>query len=268
MAIQAVLLDLDETLIHERQSTEAALAATLADASAQAGWDPRVVGRAVLEEAARLWAEGPCPGFCRRIGISSWEGLWANFAEGDDPDTRALRGFAPWYRREAWRRALARHGAEDPDLAADLSERFVWERALRQVPYPEVLEVLVALRSRGLRLAMVTNGDRDLQRRKARGSGLLPLFEHVVVSGQLGLGKPEPGIFHHALGLLGVEPDAAVMVGDSLARDVRGALGAGIRAVWVERSGAWSALEGPAPREPLPAGAHRIADLRGLLEVL
>jgi FMN phosphatase YigB (HAD superfamily) len=47
------------------------------------------------------------------------------------------------------------------------------------------------------------------------------------------MGKPDPAVFAHALDRLGAEPETAVMVGDSWERDVVGALGAGMSAVWV-----------------------------------
>ncbi len=236
--VRAVLLDLDETLIHERASTDAALLATLADPCSVRGWDAGALGRAVLEEAGKLWRAGPHHAYCVHIGISSWEGLWATFAVGDDPDTAGLRGWAPTYRREAWRRGLeSAVGVEDPDLCADLAERFVSERGQRQVLFRETLPVLTALRVAGMRLCMVTNGDRDLQRRKAAGSGLVPLFDHVVVSGELGVGKPEPEIFEYALGLVGARPEEAVMVGDSLPRDMAGGQAAGVWTVWLDRFG-------------------------------
>jgi len=253
--IRAVLLDLDETLIHERATTAAALLATLADACAHRGWDAAALGREVLAAARDLWQAGPHLAYCRRIGISSWEGLWATFAVGDDPDTTGLRGWAPAYRRAVWSKALG----HEPDLCAQLAERFVWERACRQVPFDETIGTLAALRATGAPLCLVTNGDRDLQRRKAVGSGLLPLLDHVVISGELGIGKPEPGIFAFALRVCGAAPAEAVMVGDSAGRDVAGAAGAGIRAVWLDRF-----REGGTP----PGAWRVLPDLRGLPALL
>jgi putative hydrolase of the HAD superfamily len=82
-------------------------------------------------------------------------------------------------------------------------------------------------------LALVTNGAACLQREKLTASGLAEHFDAVVVSGDLGAGKPEPSVFLHALSLLGARD--GVMIGDSLARDVDGALATGLRAVWVNR---------------------------------
>ncbi len=242
-AIRAVLLDLDETLIRDVASTQAALLATAADVCGARGWDAPTLGRAVLEEARSLWQAGPLHEYCLRIGISSGEGLWATFAVGDDLDTAGLRGWAPLYRREAWRRGLRTAcRTEDRDLCAELAEGYVAERARRQTLFEETLPVLTALRVAGMRLAMVTNGDRDLQRRKAAGSGLIPLFDQVVISGELGVGKPAPEIFEYAMGLIGARPDETVMVGDSLLRDIAGGAGAGIRTVWLDRFGKGAAV--------------------------
>ena len=86
-------------------------------------------------------------------------------------------------------------------------------------------------------MALVTNGAACLQREKLSASGLSDSFEAVVVSADLGVAKPDASVFEHALSQLGVRPDDAVMVGDSIAKDVDGALAAGLRAVWVNRSG-------------------------------
>jgi FMN phosphatase YigB (HAD superfamily) len=55
----------------------------------------------------------------------------------------------------------------------------------------------------------------------------------VVVSGEVGIGKPDPAVFAYAIDRLGASPRDTVMVGDSWERDVLGALGAGLSAVWV-----------------------------------
>lgn len=259
-AIRAVLLDLDDTLIHDRLATEAAVRAAAADLCAQEGLDGAAVASALRSAAGSLWASGPAAAYCRRIGISASEGLWGVFALGEDAETAALREFVPRYRRAAWAGALRALGRPaGADLCAQLAERFVHERAERQWLFPETLAVLSDLRAAGGQLCLLTNGDRDLQRRKAFAAGILPLLHHAVVSGELGVGKPEPAVFQHALGLCGVAAGEALMVGDSRARDIAGAVGAGLRAVWLDRFG-----EGGDP-----AGAWRVLpDLRPLPQLL
>ncbi len=258
--IHAVLLDLDETLLHDRASTDAALLTTTADCCARRGVDPLRLAGAVRGAADDLWVAGPGYEHCRRLGISAMEGMWAAFALGEDADTAGLREFCPRYRRAVWGRALEAVGqVPDRDLCALLAERFVWERASRQIPFAETLPTLVALRAAGAAICVVTNGDRDLQRRKVSDSGLLPFLDHLVISGEIGIGKPEPGIFEYALARCHAAPGVAVMVGDSAGRDVAGAVAAGVRAVWLDRFGAGDR----------PDGVWRVLpDLRRLPQIL
>ena len=62
-------------------------------------------------------------------------------------------------------------------------------------------------------------------------------FQSVVVSADLGIAKPNASVFRHTLGQLGVDGADAVMVGDSIAKDVDGGLAAGLGAVWLNRNG-------------------------------
>ena len=73
-------------------------------------------------------------------------------------------------------------------------------------------------------VALVTNGPPDIQRLKLEQTGLAGHFSAVVISGELGRGKPDPAVFLSAVDALGAESSAAVMVGDSWERDVEGAL--------------------------------------------
>ena len=82
-------------------------------------------------------------------------------------------------------------------------------------------------------LALVTNGASCLQREKLQAVGLSEYFESVVVSSDLGVAKPSVAIFAHALDQLRVKGEHATMVGDSLTRDVEGAIAAGLRGIWL-----------------------------------
>ncbi len=232
--IRAVLFDLDETLILDESVTRSALAA--AAALAGPGVDPERLAASAWAEARRLWAEGPYAAYCERIGHSAAEGLWARYDRGDHPAIRGLRSWAPAYRVAVWRRALGEQGVHDEGLARAMAERFAAAR--RRYPrYPEVEPLLGALRARGYRLGIVTNGVPDLQREKLAGSGLDKAFDAVVISGEIDCGKPDPAIFHYICRALGVAPGEAVMVGDNPGRDVAGGRAAGLRTVWVQRCG-------------------------------
>ena len=120
--------------------------------------------------------------------------------------------------------------------------------------YPEVPDVLEALRARGLRLAVVSNFDTRLPP-LLDALGLATFFDAVVCSGEAGAAKPDGTIFARALAALGVGASEALHVGDSREADYEGARAAGIEALLVDRDA-----------DVHPAGT--IPDLRGILDFL
>jgi len=231
-----LIFDLDETLLADAASTEEALIATIkgADLHPREGTlDPHALASDLLRHAERLWDAGPAREYARAIGISATEGLWGAFT-GEALELRRLADWTPSYHRDVWAAALREHGIADDALASQLAARFREERLTRQLLFPDVLPELDGLRTR-YRLALLTNGAPDIQRAKIEGSGLAPYFAVIVVSGELGIGKPDPRIFAHTLGQLGVAASATVMIGDHLVNDIRGAQAAGMRAIWLDR---------------------------------
>jgi putative hydrolase of the HAD superfamily len=119
--------------------------------------------------------------------------------------------------------------------------------------FPESLSVIRHLRASGVRVGVLTNGPSEFQRRKLERCGLTGELDAIAISGEIGAVKPEPAAFRCALELLGAVAAETAMIGDSLANDVEGALGAGFGSViWMRPH-----------REP-PAG---VAGVRSLLEV-
>jgi putative hydrolase of the HAD superfamily len=231
---RALLFDLDDTLMVEESAAAAAFRAAADLASERCNLDPGALASGARCRARELWYAAPTHGYCMRVGISSWEGLWCRF-EGEGSDVRALREWSPTYRRETWRLALMDQGVDDVGLAEELAERFPAERRARHEVFAEVPGALCRL-AESHSMALVTNGAACLQREKLAASGLSGHFEAVVVSADLGVAKPDPSVFEHALSELGTRKNLAVMVGDSIPKDVDGALAAGISAVWVNRS--------------------------------
>jgi FMN phosphatase YigB (HAD superfamily) len=92
-------------------------------------------------------------------------------------------------------------------------------------------ELLLAVRPHA-RIAIVTNNLLEEQQDKLRYCGLASCVDVLIASEDVGVSKPDRGIFDIALDRMGVAAQDAVMVGDSWANDIAGALNAGIRAVW------------------------------------
>ena len=101
-------------------------------------------------------------------------------------------------------------------------------------PFDDVPPALRLLDERGLALAVVSNGDCSLGE-SLETAGLR--FDVVIDSATTGSAKPDPAIFRHALGRLGVAAERTLHVGDDPANDLGGARAAGIDAVLIDRSG-------------------------------
>jgi len=257
--VETVLFDLDETLIEEEASNDASALLACAIAHRRYGIDGKVMLTALRARSIELWRAGPALEYCRDIGISSREGLWGAFT-GEEPNLRIMREWIAGYRAEAWTRALADVGVDDIAMARELAEYFLADRKRRHVVFPESRTVLEQLGSR-VKLGMITNGAPDIQREKILGADLADYFDVILVSGEEGFGKPKPEIFRLAIDRLGVDEASAVMIGDSLVRDVAGAASVGIKSVWVNR------MRRKIP-DGFPAPDAEMRDLAGLLEVL
>jgi putative hydrolase of the HAD superfamily len=105
------------------------------------------------------------------------------------------------------------------------------------VLFDDALPCVDAIRERGLLVGLITNNESVHQRAKIAKVGLEGLFDAVVISGEVGVAKPDPEIFTHACAVLGVEPVDAMHVGDNRYADAEGAVGAGLRGVWLDRRG-------------------------------
>lgn len=100
------------------------------------------------------------------------------------------------------------------------------------VLFPNVFETLDALRRRGLKLGLTTNGRELIQGRKIDRVGLREYLDDIVISEAVGLRKPDPRIFSLALDNLDVDASSAVFVGDHPESDIGGARRCGMRTAW------------------------------------
>jgi putative hydrolase of the HAD superfamily len=109
-----------------------------------------------------------------------------------------------------------------------------WLRSENFELYEDAIPVLEALRTHGLKIGLVSNTSRDLDAFIRHFSLDVDAW---LASGRHGKVKPSPTIFRAVLDLLEVEPEAAAMVGDSLADDIEGARALGMRAFLLDREG-------------------------------
>lgn len=217
-----MVFDLDDTLVVETgvaaSSMRQALAAISDAVTATAVGDssPEVPAEEwILSVARRAWRSGPHLERRQQLGISSWEGLWASL-DGCHPSLEELRTWLPVYRHEAWGRALGALGVTDTRVVT--TAMAAYRAAQRRGHQPVAGATNVLDRLSGRSLGLLTNGPPDVQRAKLEGAGLAGCFGAVVISGEIGVGKPDPAAFTEVLGRLGVPAASAVMVGDNWRR--------------------------------------------------
>jgi putative hydrolase of the HAD superfamily len=157
-----------------------------------------------------------------RAGISAWNRY----------DT-LVRGGAlhPWKAlMDAWLDgigvATSARGPIVDWLWTEQPARNLWRR-----PVAGMIELVGALRARGIRVGVVSNSEGRLAELFDE-IGWRDRFDAIADSGRIGIDKPDPAIFGWALDRLGVQARDAVHVGDSHAADIDGARRVGMRAIW------------------------------------
>ncbi len=103
---------------------------------------------------------------------------------------------------------------------------------------PGALECCRRLIAQGKRLCIVTNGSSQIQRKKLADAGIAQVVPEVFVSEEVGSSKPDRSFFDEVFRRLGWEDrERAMILGDSLSTDIRGAHQAGIDSCWFNPTG-------------------------------
>ena len=209
---QAILLDLDDTILDDSGGVISCWRdACVAHCSSMNGLDAEVVFDAI--DRLREW-------------------YWS------DPERhRAGRLELAWARGEVVRLALADLGVDDEGLARRIGETYHSLRDDAIKPFDDAVATVEWLRTEGCRLALLTNGGSAGQRVKIDRFDLAPLFDAILIEGEVGFGKPDPRIYAKALAALHVSATDAWMVGDNLEWDVAGPQREGIAGIWIDARG-------------------------------
>lgn len=215
--LEIVLFDLDDTLHDDTAAFHGAAEEVAREVAAEHGVDALALKDAYVAEA---------------------EGFWHRL------DREQLRSRLSNVREQLWGSALERLGLDDRDLARGSASRYNEYRKKYFSVFPGAIDVLRTLRDRGLKLGIVTNGFSETHREKIALLQLGEYFDAIFIADEIGMLKPDPLLFAHAAQEMGSMPMHAAMIGDRYDRDVRGALDAGMIAVWLN-----------VREESLPAGA-------------
>ena len=118
------------------------------------------------------------------------------------------------------------------DLAERFAARFAADRDRLTDFFPGARETIETLKARGVRMALVTNGDAATQRAKIERFSLAPLFDHIQIEGEHAFGKPDERAYLHAMSALGAQAHETWIVGDNLEWEVAAPQKLGIFAIW------------------------------------
>lgn len=129
--------------------------------------------------------------------------------------------------------ALTSMARSDDELVRRMATEYEITRTQAIHPIPGAIETIQLLRQKGIRLALITNGEAKSQREKIERFHLEPFFDAVLIEGECGYGKPDKRVYIQALESLGVHPPVTWMVGDNWEWEVVAPLRIGIRGIWV-----------------------------------
>ena len=205
---KAILFDLDDTIIrHEKP--DLAWKRVMAGFSARLeGIDTENLTDDVLEYRDWFWS---------------------------DPDRhRQNRLNQIWASQQILSTVFGRAGIDDAQLVADIANAYANDRRERMELFPDSLETLSSFRDLGVRLALVTNGASEIQRHKIETFKLATYFEHIVIEGEFGTGKPDERVYRHVLERFDAQPRDAWMVGDNLEWEVATPQRLGMTGIWVD----------------------------------
>ncbi|QOV35316.1 HAD family hydrolase [Streptomyces ferrugineus] len=234
MSIRAVVWDVDDTLFDYTGADRSGMRGHLTAEGLLAGYDS-------VEQAITRWRE-------------ITDAQWARFSAG----AVTFEG----QRRDRVRVFL---GEELSDAEADAwFQRYIAHYETAWALFPDVLPVLDALAA-SHRHAVLSNSSIHVQDHKLRVLGVHERFEAILCAAELGVSKPEAGAFHAACAALELAPHQVAYVGDHPEIDGRGAADAGLLSVWIDRDGAYTSDDAPAPANGRP---HRIASLAELPALL
>jgi putative hydrolase of the HAD superfamily len=204
--LEVVLFDLDDTLHDDTRAFTSAAEEVAREIAVEHGVDALALKRAYVAEA---------------------EGFWHRL----EPEQLRMR--LSGIRLAMWNAALERVGIADSSLADRSASRYNEYRKKYFTVFPGAIELLRELRARGLRLGIVTNGFSETHREKIALLQIGEFFDAIFIADEVGMIKPDPLLFAHACTTLHSAPSRSAMVGDRYERDIRGALDAGLFAVWL-----------------------------------
>lgn len=217
-----VVFDIDGTLMDHAASARTALDAWAAG-----------LGCPTTEKLAKAWTAA------EQRHFAAWRDGQISFAE---QRRRRLRDILP---------ILGRPIGSDEDLD-QLFTGYLRAYEAAWQPYPDVHECLKTLQATGHRLAILSNGADEQQRKKLSAIGVAHHFSEIFTAESLGVAKPRREAYERTAEALGVAPADCLYVGDDYEVDVAAARGAGWQAIHLDRTDPARECEAIATLKDLP----------------
>lgn len=204
--IKTVLFDLDDTLHDDTYAFTTAAEEVAREVAAERGIDALALKDAYIAEA---------------------EGFWQRLTK------EQVQVKLSQLRTTMWKNALGTVGLGDPDLAERSATNYNIYRKKYFSPFPDAVDLLKALKARGVKLGLLTNGVSETHHEKIALLQISQYFDALFLADEVGMVKPDPLLFAHACRKLESSPSMSAMVGDRYDRDISGAIEAGLYSVWV-----------------------------------
>jgi putative hydrolase of the HAD superfamily len=134
---------------------------------------------------------------------------------------------------ERFYQALKLHNIDNLSLATEIAKNYIRISPTKNGLFAGTHEVLTYLKQKGYVLHIITNGFPEVQHIKLKESKLETYFSKLIISEEVGFKKPSKEIFDIALEMAGACAAESVMIGDDPIVDIKGAVDAGIEAIFV-----------------------------------
>lgn len=162
------------------------------------------------------------------------DAFWRTLVRLEDEFSPAAGEFSDWWAR--WLAQLAERCGVPAHVMVEAYREADHVQSLWDDPLPGAAECLARLREAGILLGVVSNSDGRIAEVLGR-AGLAEFLDVIVDSTVVGVYKPDPAIFDHALGPLGLEPADTWYLGDTVAYDAAAADAAGLVSWVIDHAG-------------------------------
>ncbi|MDG1658939.1 MAG: YjjG family noncanonical pyrimidine nucleotidase [Crocinitomicaceae bacterium] len=149
--------------------------------------------------------------------------LWYQYAKG--------RITKDELRTKRFRDTFAHFDVKSEELTSKMADGYINLSPYQTRLFPNALETLTALKEDNFELHIITNGFKEVQFIKLEKSGLLPYFDIILCSEEVGRNKPARIVFDTALERANAKVSESIMIGDSYEADIKGAENAGMRSI-------------------------------------